>query len=109
MNAIVTSWSDFHKEIDEMPKRLKWKEQRAWLYKQLSKRERQRFSCFEVGENMLAAQRLSVMIRQGIVEITDGGDFPWSHYKLNPKRIYPRPLKPIHYGDNSIMMGGGDV
>lgn len=94
MNCIVTSWSDFNPEIDEMPKRLKWKEQRAWIYKNLLRRKKHRFSCFEVGENMQAAKRLSSMATQGIIEIT-GGDFPWSTYKLNPKRIRPRPERPI--------------
>ena len=91
MNAIVTSWSDFHKELEEMPKRLKWKEQTAWLAKQLRRREKQRFSMFEIGENMLVAKRLTVMVRQGLVETT-GGQFPWTTYKINAKRTKPRPL-----------------
>lgn len=94
MNCIVTSWSDFHKGIDEMPKRLKWKEQRAWIYKNLLRRQKQRFSCFEVGENLQAAKRLGSMASQGIIEIT-GGDFPWSTYKLHVKRTRSRPERPI--------------
>ena len=100
---IITSWSDFNPEIDEMPKRLKWKEQRAWIYKNLLRRKRQRFSCFEVGENMQAAKRLGSMIRQGIVEIT-GGDFPWSTYKLHTKRTKPKPLPLIRFGDGAVLM-----
>lgn len=89
MNAIVTSWSDFNTELDEMPKRLKWKAQRKWLYKNLLRRTKQRFSCFEIGDNMQAAKRLGSMVNQGIVEIT-GGDFPWSTYKLHVRRTTPR-------------------
>ena len=100
---IVTSWSDFNPEIDEMPKRLKWKEQRAWIYKNLLRRKRHRFSCLEVGENMQAAKRLGSMIRQGIVEIT-GGDFPWSTYKLHTKRTKPKPLPLIRFGDGAVLM-----
>lgn len=95
MNCIITSWSDHNPEIDSMPKRLKWKEQRAWIYKNLLRRKRQRFSCFEVGENMAACKRISIMIRQGIVEVT-GGDFPWSEYRLHAKRTKPRPERPIY-------------
>lgn len=91
---IITSWSDFNTELDAMPKRLKWKEQRAWIYKNLLRRKRQRFSCFEVGENMQVAKRLGSMMNQGIVENT-GGDFPWTTYRLHAKRIHPRPERPI--------------
>lgn len=94
MNCIVTSWSDFNPEIDTMPKRLTWKQQRAWIYKNLLRRHKQRFSSFEVGENIEAGKRLSTMIQQGIIEVT-GGDFPWSTYKLHVKRIRPRPERPI--------------
>jgi hypothetical protein len=94
MTIIVTSWSDFHPDLDEMPKRLKWKEQQAWLYRNLRRRKKGRFSCFEIGENMEAAKRLSDMIRRGMIDVT-GGDFPWSTYELHPKRIRPRPLRPI--------------
>ena len=100
---IITSWSDFNTELDAMPKRLKWKEQRAWIYKNLLRRKRQRFSCLEVGENMQAAKRLSSMIRQGIVEIT-GGYFPWSTYKLHTKRTKPKPLPLIRFGDGAVLM-----
>ena len=100
---IITSWSDFNPEIDEMPRRLKWKEQRAWIYKNLLRRKKQRFSCFEVGENMQAAKRLGSMIHQGIVEIT-GGDFPWSTYKLHTKRTKPKPLPLIRFGDGAVLM-----
>ena len=104
MNCIVTSWSDFNPEIDEMPKRLKWKEQRAWIYKNLLRRKRQRFSCLEVGENMQAAKRLGSMVHQGIVEIT-GGDFPWSTYKLHTKRTTSRRRHSlIRFKDNSILL-----
>lgn len=104
MNCIVTSWSDFNTGIDEMPKRLKWKEQRAWIYKNLLRRKRQRFSCFEVGENMQAAKRLGSMIHQGIIEIT-GGDFPWSTYKLHAKRTTSRRRHSlIRFKDNSILL-----
>lgn len=89
MNAIVTSWSDFNTELDEMPKRLKWKAQRKWLYKNLLRRSKQRFSCFEIGGNYEAAKRLSDMIRIGMVEIV-GGNFPWSKYKLHVRRTVPR-------------------
>lgn len=95
---MITSWSDFNPGIDEMPKRLKWKEQRAWIYKNLLRRKRQRFSCFEVGENMQAAKRLGSMVTQGIIEVT-GGDFPWSTYKLHTKRTRPRPERPIYSTD----------
>ena len=95
MNCIVTSWSDFNPEIDEMPKRLKWKEQRAWIYKNLLRRKRQRFSCLEIGENQKACRMISIMIRQGIVEVT-GGDFPWSTYKLHAKRTKPRPERQVY-------------
>lgn len=91
---IITSWSDFNPGIDEMPKRLKWKEQRAWIYKNLLRRKRQRFSCFEVGENMQAAKRLGSMVTQGIIEST-GGDFPWTEYRLHVKRTKPKPQRPI--------------
>ena len=103
MNCIVTSWSDFNPEIDAMPKRLTWKQQRAWIYKNLLRRRKQRFSCFEVGDNMQAAKRLGSMIRQGIVEVT-GGDFPWSTYKLHVKRTKPKPLPLIRFGDGAVLM-----
>jgi len=77
-----------------MPKRLKWKEQRAWIYKNLLRRKRQRFSCFEVGENMLACRRVTDMLNQGIIEST-GGDFPWTEYRLHVKRTKPKPQRPI--------------
>lgn len=102
MNAIVTSWSDFNPEIDSMPKRLKWKEQRTWIYKNLLRRKKQRFSTFEIGENMLACKRITSMLRQGIIEST-GGDFPWTTYKLHVKRIRPRPLRPIRT-DNILLV-----
>ena len=38
---------------------------------------------------------ISIMIRQGIVEVT-GGDFPWSTYKLHAKRTKPRPERPVY-------------
>lgn len=101
---IVTSWSDFNVGIDEMPKRLKWKEQRAWIYKNLLRRKRQRFSCFEIGENMQAAKRLGSMVHQGIIEVT-GGDFPWSTYKLHTKRTTSRRRHSlIRFKDNSILL-----
>lgn len=94
MNAIVTSWSDFHPSIDEMPKRLTWKQQQRWIYKNLLRRRKMRFSCFEIGENALACKRISDMIRRGIIEVV-GGDYPWTVYDLHVKRIRPRPLRPI--------------
>ena len=94
MNAIVTSWSDFHRSLDEMPKRLKWKEQRAWIYRNLLRRPKQRFSTFEVSENMLVASRVTDMFNQGIIE-SISGDFPWTKYCLHVKRTKPRPEKPI--------------
>ena len=101
---IITSWSDFNTELDAMPKRLKWKEQRAWIYKNLLRRKRQRFSCLEVGENMQAAKRLGSMVHQGIVEVT-GGDFPWSTYKLHTKRTTSRRRRSlIRFKDNSILL-----
>ena len=100
---IITSWSDFNTELDAMPKRVKWKEQRAWIYKNLLRRKRQRFSCFEVGENMQVAKRLGSMMNQGIVENT-GGDFPWSTYKLHTKRTKPKPLPLIRFGDGAVLM-----
>ena len=101
---IITSWSDFNTELDAMPKRLKWKEQRAWIYKNLLRRKRQRFSCLEVGENMQAAKRLGSMVHQGIVEVT-GGDFPWSTYKLHTKRTTSRRRHSlIRFKDNSILL-----
>ena len=82
---IVTSWSDFNPGIDEM-------------------RKRQRFSCFEVGENMQAAKRLGSMVHQGIIEVT-GGDFPWSTYKLHTKRTTSRRRHSlIRFKDNSILL-----
>lgn len=94
MNCIVTSWSDHNPAIDEMPKRLKWKEQRAWIYKNLLRRKRQRFSTFEIGENMLACKRITDMFTQGIIEDV-GGDYPWTEYHLHPKRTKPKPKRPI--------------
>lgn len=94
MNCIITSWSDFNPEIDEMPKRLKWKEQQAWIYRNLLRRKRQRFSSFEIGENMLACKRITDMLRKGIIEDV-GGDYPWTNYKLHVKRIHPRQPRPI--------------
>lgn len=91
---IITSWSDFHKGLDEMPKRLKWKEQRAWIYRNLLRRKKQRFSTFEIGENMLACKRITDMLNQGIIEDT-GGQYPWINYRLHVKRLHPRPLRPI--------------
>lgn len=104
MTIIATSWSDFGPALDEMPKRLKWKEQRAWIYRNLLRRKNQRFSSFEIGENELVCKRASDMIRAGRIEIL-GGDFPWSTYRLHPKRTTP-PYRYslIRFADNSILL-----
>ena len=94
MNAIVTSWSDSHKPLEEMPKRLTWKQQRKWLCKELRRRPKMRFSIFEVTESMLVAKRMTCLVRQGIVRVT-GGEFPWTTYEVNAKRTKPKPERPI--------------
>lgn len=103
MNTIVTSWSDFHRGLDEMPKRLKWKAQRAWIYKNLLRRSKQRFSTFEVCEEMLVARRVTDMFNQGIIEST-GGEFPWTEYRLHPKRTKSRPERLIRFTDGAVLM-----
>lgn len=106
MNAIITSWSDFCKELDAAPKRLKRKELDRWILRQLARRPKKRFSIFEVGENMQVAKAMTRLCRQGFIEtIHDERDqFPWTYYRLHSKRG-PRQPKPIRFGDNSIQMG----
>lgn len=103
MNCIAISWSDFNPEIDDMPPRLKWKEKKAWILKNLRQRKRQRFSCFEVGSNFAAAECLSTLIRQGFAEIT-GGEFPWSEYRLNARRTKAKRRSLIRFADGSILL-----
>ena len=104
MSIIATSWSAFGPALDEMPKRLKWKEQRAWIYRNLLRRERQRFSGFEIGENELVCRRVTDMIRAGRIENT-GGEYPWSTYRLHATRTTP-PFRysRIRFKDNSILL-----
>jgi len=98
MNAIAISWSDYCKELDAAPKRLKRKELDRWLLDQLARRPKQRFSVFEASEEMHVAKAMTRLCRQGLIEtIHDERDiFPWTYYKLHQRRTLPRPPKPIH-------------
>lgn len=95
---IVTSWSDFCKELNEAPKRLKRKELDRWLLRQLAQRPKQRFSVFEACEELHVAKAMTRLCRQGFIEtIHDERDiFPWTYYRIHQHRTLPRPVKPIH-------------
>lgn len=107
MNAIVTSWSDFHKELDEAPKRLTRKELDRWLLRQLGRRPKKRFSTFEIGESMVVAKAMTRLCRQGFIEtIRDPAwdIFPWTYYRLHTKRTKPRPPKPIRLSSDLFLL-----
>lgn len=106
MNAIVTSWSDFHKELDEAPKQLTRKELDRWLLRQLERRPKKRFSIFEIGESQRVAKAMARLCRQGFIEtIHDERDiFPWTYYRLHTKRTQPRPPKPIRLFSNQFII-----
>lgn len=97
MPAIVTSWTDFHRDLSEAPKRLKRKELDRWLLRQLASRPRGRFSVFEASDDLRVAKAMSRLCRQGFIEtVHDERDlFPWTYYTLHTCRTKPRPPKPI--------------
>lgn len=97
MTIIVTSWSDFCKELDQAPKRLKRKALDRWLLSQLERRPKKRFSIFEIGESMRVAKAMTRLCRQGFIETIEDPHsiFPWTYYKVHSCRTKPRPEKPI--------------
>lgn len=104
---ILTSWSDFHKELDLAPKKHTRKQRIAWILKELRRRPQQRFSIFEIGENFPAARQLTVLFRQGI--LTEGSRediFPWTYYTIHPKRTKAPAPKPIGLNDGRVYFEG---